>query len=153
RFAQLKRLGVIVAATGTVVAAITYHFYREWKMGFVEHQRQVGADIAYGNAAMDSGDLLKALPYFVDALRLDEKNSRAKAMHRLRIGSVLAQCPRLTQFWMASTNLQRCQFSADGNQILVSQVNGPVEIYDVQASKLYLHPFGTNCGSAIYSPD
>lgn len=153
RFAQIKRLAVIVGATGTVLAAITYHFYREWKMGFVENQRQVGSDLAYGNAAMDAGDLLKALPYFVDALRLDEKNAKAEAMHRLRIGSVLAQCPKLTRFWMASTNLQHSEFSPDGKHVLVAQRNGPVEIYDVQTSKLFLHPFGGNCGFASYSSD
>jgi WD40 repeat protein len=153
RFAQLKRLAVIVGATGTVAAGITYHFYREWKMGFVENQRQVGSDLANGNAAMESGDLLKALPYFVDALRLDEKNAKADAMHRLRIGSVLAQCPKLTQFWMAPTNLQHSEFSADGTHVLLAQSSGPVEIYDIRTSKLWLHPFGTNCGSANYSSD
>jgi WD40 repeat protein len=153
RFAQIKRLTVIVGATGAVLAAITYHFYREWKMSFVENQRQVGSDLAYGNAAMDSGDLLKALPYFVDALRLDEKNAKAQPMHRLRIGSVLAQCPKLTHFWMASTNLQHSEFSPDGTHVLVAQRQGPVEIYDVQSSKLFLHPFGTNCGFASYSSD
>jgi WD40 repeat protein len=153
RFAQLKRLAIIVGATGAVVAAISYHFYREWKMSFVENQRQVGSDLAYGNAAMESGDLLKALQYFVDALRLDQKNINAQAMHRLRIGSVLAQCPKLTQFWMASTNLQHCEFSPDGKRVLVAPRYGPVEIYDVETSKLYLHPFGTNCGFASYSSD
>jgi len=153
RFAQLKRLAVIVGATGAVAAAVIYHFYREWQMGYVENQRQVGSDLAYGNAAMDSGDLLKALPYFVDALRLDEKNTKAQAMHRLRIGSVLAQCPKLTHFWMASTNLHHSEFSPDGTHVLVAQRYGPVEIYDVRTSKLLLHPFGTNCGSAGYSSD
>jgi WD40 repeat protein/serine/threonine protein kinase len=153
RFAQLKRLGIIVAVSGTIVGGITYHFYREWRMSFIEHQRQVGSDLAYGNAAMESGDLLKALPYFVDALRLDEKNSKAEPMHRLRIGSVLAQCPKLTRFWVGQTNLQHSEFSPDGKDVIVAQRDGPVEIYDVQTSKLCLHPFGDHCAFASYSRD
>jgi WD40 repeat protein len=153
RFAQLRRIGTVGGTIGVILLGAIYHFYRESKMALAERQRHVGSDIAYGNAAMDAGDLLKALPYCVDALFLDRHNPKAEAMHRLRIGSVLAQCPKLTQLWIGSTNLQHCEFSPDGKHVIITQQFGPVQIYDAETSHTYLHPFGERCGYATYSPD
>ncbi len=153
RFIQFRRISIIGGSIALVLIGIVYHFYRESKMALAEEQRRVGSDIAYADAAMDAGDLLKALPYCVDALFLDRHNPKAEATHRLRIGSVLAQCPKLIQFWIGSTNLQHCEFSPDGTRVLISQQNGPVQIFDARTSQLYDHPFAGGSGYASYSSD
>jgi tRNA A-37 threonylcarbamoyl transferase component Bud32 len=49
--------------------------------------------------AFDDGDYYGALPWLVEALRQDEGKPEREAMQRLRIGSVLQECPKLTQLW------------------------------------------------------
>jgi WD40 repeat protein len=154
RLAQLKRLTGTVAIVCVVGAAIAYHAYREWKLGIESRQTHVGEDLAYGNIAMESGDLLRALPFFVDALRLDTGNTHEETPHRLRIGSVLAQCPKLTGLWIHDKQLKDCAFSPDGSKVLVAEDYGAAAIYDLKTGRIYGHPFGEGrVGSAAYSSD
>jgi WD40 repeat protein len=115
----------------------------------------VGANIAYGNQAMESGDLLGSLPYFVDALHLDSGNLSQTTTHRLRIGSVLAQCPKLTHVWSEGMQVNQGEFSPDGNRVLVAEFQGSVKVYDLESGNLRSHPFGSTnwLWSAEYSPD
>ncbi|HZQ46972.1 MAG TPA: protein kinase, partial [Verrucomicrobiae bacterium] len=151
RLSNLKRVAGVAALILVMVGVIGYQVYRERKAFDEAHQREIGANIAYGNHAMDSGDLMGALPFFTDALQLDEKNSN----HRLRFGSVLAQCPKLTRIYFEKTQVEDGMFSPDGRKILIALLYGKAKIYDLQTGELYLHPFGPEQGlrTATYSPD
>ena len=155
RLASLKRIGGVLAVIALVCGLLGYELYREWRLGVETHERQVGADVAYGNRAMESGDLLGALPFFADALRLDDGDSPSERNDRLRLGSIAAQCPRMTQMWFLSKVLCRGQFSPDGSRVLVTEHFGRARIFDSQSGRPGAEAFGQTQGlsDASYSRD
>ena len=48
---------------------------------------------------LDEGDLLGALPWLMEALRLDEGSADRERVHRARIGFLLRHSPKLVQMW------------------------------------------------------
>ena len=124
RLSNLKRGAGIGALILGVLAAVFYEVYREWRGSFESRQRQVGANVAYGTRAMESGDLLGALPYFAEALALEQDNPNRTTLHRLRFGCVLGQCPKLVQLWSASKKAEVAGWSPDSRQSARSSMGG-----------------------------
>jgi WD40 repeat protein len=155
RLATLKRVATVSAAVGLALAVIGYQIFRERRRAEEARQREVGGSVAYGNRAMESGDLTGALPFFAEALRLDQGNKEGEGIHRMRFGSVLAQCPKLIQMLFTGKHVHYGEISPDGKKILIVFLNGPAEIHDLQTGELYSHPFGEEHWliRANYSPD
>ncbi len=155
RVAAIKKGALIACAVLFVVGIIAFQIFREWRVAVGVHQRQVGANVANGTHAMESGDLTAALPFFAEALRLDQGDPSREIPHRLRLGSVLAQCPKLTQMWFTGPDINTGEFSPDGQKILVVHHHGAAGIYDVQSGEMYLHPFGREHSlmRGSFSPD
>jgi WD40 repeat protein/serine/threonine protein kinase len=153
RWSKVKR-GAGIALLGlAVLGAVLFEINRERGMAREARQRQVGAKTANGTRATESGDLLGALPYFADALRLDRGSSARETTHRLRLSSVQAQCPKLTHLWFEDRETHYAQFSPDGQQALVSQLFGKAKIYDLKTGELYAPPFGPpQLSTAAYDP-
>src|SRR5262249_5563336 len=60
---------------------------------------------------------------FAQAARLDQKDPRRAAVHRLRLGAILRQCPRLVQFWPHRGEVRHAEFSPDGRRALTAAGN------------------------------
>jgi WD40 repeat protein/tetratricopeptide (TPR) repeat protein len=89
-----------------------------------ENRRQlVRLQVANGARLLDDGDLTGALLWFAEALRLDQGDPPREAVHRIRLGAILAQCPRLAQVWAPGGEVVVPRFSADGRH--VTAVGGP----------------------------
>jgi WD40 repeat protein len=144
RLSNLKRVASVSVLALALVAILCGQIYREWKIADNARQRLVGANVANGNNAMITGDLLGALPYFASALELDEKNPSESMNQRLRLGSVLAQCPKLTQMWFEEKMVDEAEFSPDGTRIVIAQDLGCAKIFDVETGSQYLHSFAQN---------
>jgi len=155
RMQNVKRTAGIGLLVLTLVGAVSYQVYREWRTADEAHRRQVSDNVAYGNRAMDSGDYLGALPYFAEALRLEERDPKDELSERLRFSATLAQCPKPVQVWQAPTAVHWGQFSPDGRRILLAGYLGKAEVHDLETGRLLSAPFGPNYGlrSADYSPD
>jgi len=156
RLSFLKRAASISALALIALGTIAYQIYREWRGIIESRQRQVGANVAYGNRAVESGDLSAALPYFAEALRLSEQTlNQDSANHRLQLGSGLAQSVKLTHMWFESGRIDDAGFSPDGKTILITEYYGQPRIYDLQSGKLLSHQFGSMSGlaRAAFSPD
>ncbi|MDB6067234.1 MAG: hypothetical protein JWR26_3442 [Pedosphaera sp.] len=156
RLSNVKRIGGISALVLVILAGFSYQTYQSWKNSLELHQRKVGESVANGNNSMDSGDLLGALPFFADALKLDGGNPRLERMHRLRAGSILAQSPKLVRMWFLGAGLRDAEFSPDGKRILISEyISGNFRIFDFQSGELSLSPFGQKLQApfASFSPD
>lgn len=91
--------------------------------------------VAAGTRPMESGDLSAALPWFVSALRVAEKEKLPQEAHRLRLAAVLAQCPRPVQMWSHDKTLNVVQLSADGKRVLTAGANGAAEVWDTATGK------------------
>jgi WD40 repeat protein len=155
RMTHLKRVTGIVALGLVVGSLISYQIYREWNNARELRQEQVSRAVFNGRRAMESGDLLGALPYYAEALRLDEGSSEEESVHRLRFGATLAQCPRLTQLWARSMRVNDAEFSPDGKSVVVTEYYyGKAAVYDLKTGVRFLEPFGPpGLTAASYSPD
>jgi WD40 repeat protein len=155
RMAQLKRVAAIAAVILAIVGPSSYELYRTRRAAREEQARKVAADISFGNRAMEAGNLLEALPYFAEALRLDEGNTNAQRNDRLRVGSILANSPKITHMWFEPKDVKDAEFSPDDRQILVAQYYGDERIYDIESQESRTISFGTNSGvrSSVFSPN
>ena len=155
RFSRIKKGTLIGLCIGGVVTMIAYPLYREWKVSTEFRQRQAGAHIERGTRLMESRDLLGSLPHFAEALALDNGDPARELSHRLRLGSVLAQCPKLIQFWSLSNELCTTRFSPDGQQVLIGERAGKVQIFDLATSKPTSVRFGhaTFLQQCVFSRD
>ncbi len=61
RFAAAKRIATVAGAISLITLLVGYQIYRGWRAAADALQRHVGEDIAYGNRALESGDLLASL--------------------------------------------------------------------------------------------
>lgn len=155
RLKTLKRVFGLAALLLAISCAIAYQVFREWRIADEAHQRQVNDNVSYGNRAMDSGDLLGALPYFAEALRLEERDRELEPSYRLRFSSTLAQCPKPIQVWFAQNPVHYGQFSPDGQRVLLAGYFGKAEIHDLKTGRVLSEPFGPAYGlsTASFSPD
>ena len=156
RLAALKRAGTLSVVVALGVATVGYLIYRNWRSAFEERQRQVGASVAYGMQSVDNGDLLGSLPYFAEALKLQEGNPERELVQRLRFGSTLAQCPKLVRVWSSFTKRPAAaEFSPDGKRVAVAEYEGNAYVYDLQNGQPCCAPLNGPDGlSALcFSPD
>ncbi len=155
RWATVKRSLITAAVALGIGGLVLYQIQREWRERAAARQRQVSANVAYGNRSMESGDLLRALPFYAEALRLDQGSPTRERTHRLRFGSTLAQCPKLTQMWFVGKPVQEARFSPDGKNVLLVEFFGKPEVHDLDTGRLVSGTFGPKFGlrSAVYSPD
>jgi WD40 repeat protein len=153
RWMAFKRTATFVGIIGVVAAAIGYGVYAQWRRSEEQRQRQVGAEIAYGNAAMESGDYLGALPHFTTALTLDNPKGAHRRMHELRIGSLLQRSPKLTHFLTRKQPVVDAQFSPNGQWAAFVEDGGRAYLYNLKTRNIS-EPFGPKGNFAIgFSPD
>ncbi len=155
RWSNLKRVAGLSGMLLVILAAIAYQVYREWSLVKEARQLQVGANVAYGTRAVESADLLGALPYFAQALDQDQGASSREMLHRLRFGSVLNQCPKLVQMWCSPGEVKAVDFSPNGRQILAAEWSGQAQILDLDSGKPVSPRFGHAKAffGGTYSPD
>jgi WD40 repeat protein len=103
--------------------------------------------VAKGNQLVDDGDLLGSLPWFTEALLLDRDDPEREHLHRVRLGTVLRQCPRLAQIWHHEEEIKDAQVSPDGRLLVVAtgdwheqNARGHVQVWDVGTGKAHGPP-------------
>jgi WD40 repeat protein len=135
RMANLKRVGAvsILVLLGALIAAQQVH--HECRAAMESRQRQVDANVAYGNRAMESGDLLGSLPYYAEALHLDRGDLNLERQYRLQIGSALSQCAKLEQLWFSPKEIAQACFSPDGQRVLITERGGRTRSFEVATGK------------------
>ncbi|HWX20676.1 MAG TPA: protein kinase [Candidatus Binatia bacterium] len=155
RVSLVKRVAVALSLALLVLAPFGYQFYRERAISAERRERQVGANIAYGNRALEAGDLTGALPYYAEALALDQGKPNAQAQHRLRFGSVLRQCPKLLHLWFTGRESECVAMSPDGRTVLNIEFFGQAQLFNSTNGKPLTPNFGQNQGlrRGAFSPD
>ncbi|HUL51176.1 MAG TPA: protein kinase, partial [Candidatus Nitrosotalea sp.] len=136
RWGQVKRIALLATASLAVAGVVVYQVIRENRFAAERRQQQVGQNVARGNQAVDEGDLLGALPPLVEALSLESNDPQAAETHRIRIASVLEQCPRLVRMWFPAGMLNNAEFSTDGRWMVTAGKNGDAAIWVVNQDDL-----------------
>jgi WD40 repeat protein/tetratricopeptide (TPR) repeat protein/tRNA A-37 threonylcarbamoyl transferase component Bud32 len=74
--------------------------------------------VSAANKLMEKGDLRLALPWAVEALALSDGDPEQELLHRMRIGSIMQQCPPLAHVLWHAGPVYSAQFSSDGRRIM-----------------------------------
>src|SRR5688572_13045686 len=98
-FQTVRRFVPVAAFVAIAIGFYVFLFLRERQRETVERQRQVATTVSFGSRALEAGDMLGALPWFVEALHLERSDTYKVRTHRLRLGSLLQHSPRPVQMW------------------------------------------------------
>ena len=125
----LLLVGMTVVET---VSAIRIASARDEALKAAEESRQrlVRAQVAAGSGLVEQGDLLSALPWFAEALRLDQGDSAREENHRLRLAAILQHSPKLVAFWSTEPGQDQAVFCPDGHRVIVWGPRG-LQIWDM----------------------
>jgi WD40 repeat protein len=116
--ARRQRITLGAVSFGLVVAmllAILAYLSRQ-----ESHRRLVGATVMAGQERVDRGDLFDALPYFVEALKLDLSDQLREPLHRVRLGTTFRQLPQLAAAFFHHNQIGTAELSADGEWLLTT---------------------------------
>jgi serine/threonine protein kinase/WD40 repeat protein/tetratricopeptide (TPR) repeat protein len=84
-------------------------------------ERLIGQQyVRNGTDLLEKGDLSGALLWYAEALKQDHGDPGRTAQHRLRLGTLLAECPRPQHAWFHSEPVVRAAFSGDGRRVLTA---------------------------------
>ena len=117
-------------------------------------QRLVRVNVATGVNLLEEGDFFAALPWFVEALRLEEGHPAEERNHRTRIGTVLKYSPRLVHNWFHDGPVTDAEFNNNGDHIVTASEDGTARVWEVATGRLLaslLHTGAVN--HASFSPD
>jgi WD40 repeat protein/serine/threonine protein kinase/Tfp pilus assembly protein PilF len=116
-------------------------------------QRLVRAQVAGGASLMEQGDLHGALPWFAEALRLDQGDPAREENHRLRLAATLQRSPKLVGLWSSGAGPGRAVFCPDGRRVAVIGAGG-LQIWDAASGRLCLVVAkGSVVADFTFSPD
>jgi WD40 repeat protein/tetratricopeptide (TPR) repeat protein len=107
------------------------------------------AQVGGGAALLEQGDLHGALPWFAEALRLDQGDPVREENHRLRLAATLQRSPKLVAVWSTeagpsrpvpwstASGRGRAVFCPDGRRVAV---NGPagLQVWDAASCRLWV---------------
>jgi WD40 repeat protein/predicted Ser/Thr protein kinase len=137
-----------LALLALAVGGMAYHTHLRWALEEArDHEEQsrqhlVRLHVAQGVRLLDDGDWFGALVWFVEALRLDEGHATRAEIeeHRIRIGAVLRQCPKLVQLWVHDGPVRQARFSPDGRYVLTTSDDQTARVWDVGTGELVGQP-------------
>ena len=122
-----------------------------------ENRQQVARlDVLSGVPLMQSGDYFKALLWFTQALRTDADHKDRAEIHRIRIASVLRECPRLVQVISHDGQpLSGAVFSPTEDRLATVASDRTARVWEIPSGRLLLktEPLDALPFAVQFSPD
>jgi len=138
---------VIIAAAVSLLIGGVYFSSRvddalkEAKSRRREAERQVvHFNVLKGQDAVEKGDLLGSLPWFVEALKLEQGGSEQQEIHRTRLAAILRQCPRLVQIFCHQMPVLHAEFSRDGRYLVTACADSTAQVWNVESGESIAPP-------------
>jgi WD40 repeat protein len=146
---------LVLLIGGWVMALNQARSNRELKqVNRANHDALVRLHVTQGLHYVEDEDLAGSLVWFARALTLDRNDAREPA-HRLRLTSVLRQCPRLTQMWFHEGSVTQVAFSPDGRWVLTASDDGTARVWNAATGAARFEPLRHELSitSAAFSRD
>jgi WD40 repeat protein/tetratricopeptide (TPR) repeat protein len=146
RFARWCRRNPLVAFLTTLVAALltTVAIVSTWQALLIAHARDEASAQARENrklvgtqftnnglGLLDQGDVSGALLWLVAALEKDQYDPERAALHRLRLGALLRDCPQPEQVWFHEDRVNDAAYGPDGSRVVTAGDDRTARVWDV----------------------
>jgi WD40 repeat protein/serine/threonine protein kinase len=89
--------------------------------------------LANGRRLLDDDDYLLSLCWFLRPLENPNLTPEQEAVHRLRLGLILDQCPRLAHLWVHEGPILFAAYSPDGRFMVTTSADGTAQVWDAQS--------------------
>ena len=129
---SMVAIAIVVLSAGIVS---TLFYARAEKARRETRAVLVDAYVSEGMRLVDEGDHLSALPWLVQALKLEDGGSQREEVHRVRIGTILSQAPRLVRLWAHDKEIHSARFSKDGRLVATASADKTARVWDVTTGK------------------
>ncbi len=153
RLKILTKAGAVAGVCAVIGAGIFFEAIRQRQVAL---RSLVRLHVSNGTRLMDEGDLFGALLSFTEALRRDAGNSNREECHRIRIASVLRDCPKLVGiFAHSNAPINQAAFSPDGRRLVTASDDHTAGVWDLAtgAQQFSLAHDRGMVFSAAFSPD
>jgi serine/threonine protein kinase/WD40 repeat protein len=96
-----------------------------------ENRELIGRQyVSNGLRLMDQGDLSGALLWFAEALQQDANDPERAELHRLRLGTLLRECPRPAHVWFHEAKVNDAAYSPDGRWLVTACDDQTARVWD-----------------------
>lgn len=133
RLAILSRAAVLLSLCAVVASGVVYYVYRQNQLSL---RSLVRLHVANGTQLLNDGDLFGSLLSFTEALRLDAGNWKREEGHRIRIASVLRECPKLVgMFAQSDADINDAAFSADSQRVITASDDHTAQMWELATGR------------------
>ena len=151
RLALITRASIVMTCLAVLTSALAFQISRQKT---ATTQRLVRSHVDAGTRLMNDGDYFGALLWFAEALKLDAGNPIREENHRIRIASVLRQCPKLVGVFVHDGTVNQAAFSPDGRHLATASDDHTAAIWDlVSGARLFTLPHKNKVYLLAFSPD
>jgi WD40 repeat protein/serine/threonine protein kinase len=97
-------------------------------------QKLIKSHVATGNTLAEKGDVLSAMPWWLEALQLEPDPARAE-MHRIRLSTALRQSPKPAHVWFHGSPVLDLALSPDGALVATGSRDTTARVWDLQTGE------------------
>lgn len=121
---------------GSGLAGVLWMGYRANQNARESHERLVQMHVATGHQAVEDGDSLQGMLWFVEALRLETGGKDREENHRLRIAAAMNSAPHLLRMLFHGSMVSCQEYAPDGNLLATGGSDGFIRVWDLRTGGL-----------------
>ena len=132
RHPTVSTLLAVTLVSVTALLALAYHSHRVLQAAYDDsHRRLVDVTVANGARRADDGDLPLALPWYVEAMKLDHEYPSRAAVHRMRFAAAHEPCPDLIAAWDHRGRVADIAFRFDSRAAATAGEDGTINEWNL----------------------